>query len=178
VKRKTIEIKARCGEHGRIREVLHARHAEFRGTDHQRDTYFSVPEGRLKLREGNIENALIFYDREEKPGPKESRVMLAPVSDGSSLKTILARLFGLKIVVEKEREIYFIQNVKFHLDRIADLGTFIEIEAIDEDGERSGEELMIQCRDFMKIFEIHDEDLLTGSYSDMLLGTNCVEPPV
>ena len=34
--------------------------------------------------------------------------------------------------MDKKREIYFIHNVKFHIDNVKNLGTFIEIEAIDE----------------------------------------------
>ena len=169
MKRKTIEIKARCDDHTPIREALQAHHAEFRGTDHQRDTYFIVPEGRLKLREGRIENALIFYNRIDQKGPKKSNVLLAPVSDGPSLAAILGRACGIRVVVQKEREIYFIQNIKFHLDRVTGLGTFLEIEAIDENGDRPEDELMMQCRRFMDIFTIREEDLLTTSYSDMLL---------
>ena len=146
---------------------MQCHHAEYRGTDRQRDTYFVVPEGRLKLREGNIENALIFYLRDDQHNPKKSRVMLAPVSDIAPLKEILSILFDVLAVVNKEREIYYIGNVKFHLDRIADLGTFVEIEAIDNTDNRSDDELMAQCRRYMEILNIHEVDLLKGSYSDM-----------
>ena len=169
MKRKTIEIKARCDDQARIRQALLHHQAEFRGTDHQCDTYFSVPEGRLKLREGNIENALIFYLRENHQGPKESQVMLSPVLDGASLKAILMRMFDVKAVVDKVREIYFIHNVKFHLDQVTGLGTFVEIEAIDEQGTRSSGELMRQCQMYMDLFGIFQESLLKFSYSDMVL---------
>ena len=68
-----IEIKARCPDAKAIRSILQSRKADFKGIDHQVDTYFKVPFGRLKLREGNIENNLIYYDREDKKGPKKSR---------------------------------------------------------------------------------------------------------
>ena len=35
----------------------------FIGIDLQTDTYFNAAQGRLKLRQGNIENALIHYER-------------------------------------------------------------------------------------------------------------------
>ena len=56
-----VEIKAKCSDPKRVRNILESKGAEYRGLDHQIDTYFRVPNGRLKLREGNIENALIFY---------------------------------------------------------------------------------------------------------------------
>src|SRR5262249_35607730 len=73
-----IEIKAHCADPQRIRDVLRARHAECRGVDYQIDTYFKTAHGRLKLREGRIENALVFYERENQAAPKHSQVFLYP----------------------------------------------------------------------------------------------------
>ena len=64
------EIKARCADQEAVRHYLHEHGADFKGTDHQIDTYFDVPEGRLKLRQGPIENNLIFYQRADTDGPK------------------------------------------------------------------------------------------------------------
>ncbi len=66
------------------------------------------------------------------------------------------------------REIYFIENVKFHLDEVKGLGTFVEIEAIDSDGSIGKEKLLEQCNFYLQAFEIKDEDLLEKSYSDMV----------
>ena len=55
-----IEIKAKCLNQIRIREIIKSHKADFKGIDHQIDTYFKVSSGRLKLREGNIENYLNF----------------------------------------------------------------------------------------------------------------------
>ncbi|MFH1471481.1 MAG: hypothetical protein ABIF85_01160 [Nanoarchaeota archaeon] len=55
----TIEIKARSNNQDKIRSVLKSKNAEFKGIDHQVDTYFNASFGRLKLREGTIENSLI-----------------------------------------------------------------------------------------------------------------------
>ena len=171
-----VEIKARCRDHARIRDLLLARGAEFRGTDHQIDTYFNVARGRLKLREGSIENALIYYEREDQAGPKQSDVILHRTEPGSSLKEILLMALEALVVVDKNREIYFIDNVKFHLDRVTGLGEFVEIEAIDNDGTRSIASLQGQCKFFMELLGIADEDLLMSSYSDMLLCTMSLNP--
>ena len=61
-----IEIKAKSDNQTMIREILTSKNADFKGIDHQIDTYFNVNFGRLKLREGNIENHLIHYQREDK----------------------------------------------------------------------------------------------------------------
>src|SRR3989338_4175717 len=71
-----IEIKARSTNQDQIRAFFLKNGADFKGTDHQIDTYFKVENGRLKLREGNIENFLVFYEREDKEEPKQSNVIL------------------------------------------------------------------------------------------------------
>ena len=94
-----VEIKARCGDQEKIRKILRERDANFKGTDHQIDTYFNVSNGRLKLREGNIENFLIYYERENIAGPKQSNVTLYAVAPQSSLKGILEKVLGVSVVV-------------------------------------------------------------------------------
>jgi len=169
MKHLNIEIKAKCNNHEKIRSILKSRNADFKGTDHQIDTYFKVNNGRLKLREGNIENFLVFYERENKKGPKQSNVILFKSDPNSSLKEILLTSLGTLVVVDKQREIYFIENVKFHIDTVKNLGTFMEIEAIDSDGAFGKEKLLEQCENYLKLFGIPKDDLISVSYSDLLL---------
>ncbi len=164
-----IEIKARSNNQDAIREILKSKNADFKGVDHQIDTYFKVNNGRLKLREGKIENLLIRYQRENKEGPKQSDVTLFKSDPKSSLKEILTKAVGILVVVDKKREIYFIDNVKFHIDIVEDLGTFVEIEAIDNDGTIGKDKLLEQCQFFLDLFKISQEDLISVSYSDLLL---------
>ncbi len=164
-----IEIKANCRQYDKTRDILMSKGADFRGVDHQIDTYFNVSSGRLKLREGNIENELIHYDREDQEGPKQSNVTLFSSDPKSTLKELLTKALGVLVVVDKEREIYFIDNVKFHIDKVKDLGEFVEIEAIDMDGNIGKEKLLEQCRFYLNLFGIPKEDLISVSYSDLLL---------
>lgn len=169
MKYKNVEIKARTGNASFIREYLQKAGAGFKGTDVQTDTYFKVPAGRLKLRQGKIENNLIYYDRPNQEGPKQSDFMLQPVEDGEGLRTMLAKALGIKVTVTKTREIYFINNVKFHIDQLEGLGNFVEIEAGNKTHDLPVEKLQEQCRFYMEEFGIKEEDLLANSYSDMLL---------
>jgi len=148
---------------------LEAQNANFIGIDHQIDTYFKVPNGRLKLREGEIENHLIHYQRTNIAGPKKSKVLLFKSSPGSSLKSLLTAALGIWTIVDKKRAIFFIGNVKFHIDEVKNLGSFVEIEAIDEDGTIAESSLEEQCRHFMDLLGIQKEDLLEVSYSDLLV---------
>lgn len=164
-----IEIKARCAQPAKVEEYLLAHNAYFKGLDHQRDTYFNVQRGRMKLREGVIENALIHYDRVEEPGLKKSDILLYKVvGDAATLRDILIRALGVLKVVEKERQIYFIDHVKFHIDHIPQLGDFVEIEVIDETGAMDEATLRAQCSHYMQELGIKNEDLVAQSYSDML----------
>lgn len=164
-----VEIKARCTNPAFIRDYLLSNNAEFRGTDEQTDTYFQVPHGRLKLREGNIENNLIYYERSNQAGPKDSHFQLVKIKDAAGLKEALAKANGIKTVVKKKREIYYIANVKFHIDEVPGLGSFVEIEAGNILADLSKEQLKEQCDYYLQAFNIQPEDLIEVSYSDMLM---------
>jgi predicted adenylyl cyclase CyaB len=165
-----IEIKAKCFHPEKVEAFLLSNGARFVGLDHQVDTYFQVPSGRLKLRQGNIENSLIFYHRPDQQGPKQSDFSLAKLSEGEQMKEVLTKALGIKIVVDKQRKIFFIQNVKFHLDTVPGLGSFVEIEAGNlTDPSKTIEDLKSQCGVYMKAFDIQETDLIHHSYSDMLL---------
>ncbi|MBL7724861.1 MAG: class IV adenylate cyclase [Chitinophagaceae bacterium] len=167
-----IEIKARAVNSEYVRNYLLSNGGQFKGTDEQTDTYFNVPNGRLKLREGNIENNLIFYERNNQAGPKSSHFQLVKVEDAAGLKDALSNANGIKVVVKKRREIYFINNVKFHIDEVPGLGDFIEIEAGNILADLSEKELKYQCDFYISVLGIKEEDLINLSYSDMLLATN------
>lgn len=166
-----IEFKARCSNPEKIKEILNSRNADYKGTDQQVDTYFKVNSGRLKIREGLIEKALIYYERENSKEPKLSDVTLYPLDSNSSslLKEILSKSLEILVVVSKQRAIYYINNIKFHIDKVEELGSFLEVEAIDTDGTIRIENLQKQCNSFLDIFGIKEEDLISSSYSDLLL---------
>jgi adenylate cyclase, class 2 len=174
-----IEFKASTNKLAELEDLLQQHNPLFIGEDHQVDTYFNVPSlpsqsfggqaGRLKLREGNIENALIHYERENTAGAKSSHVLLYQHQPDKILKEILIKTLGIKAVVDKKRKIYFINNVKFHFDTVEGLGTFIEVEAIDKDGSIGKEKLQAQCDEYVALFNITPSDFCALSYSDMVL---------
>jgi adenylate cyclase, class 2 len=163
-----VEIKARCHQPDKIREYLIAHDAEFKGVDEQTDTYFNVSNGRLKLREGNIENNLIYYERTNQAGPKNSQFRLVKIEDAKGLKETLTSAIGIKVVVKKRREIYYIDNVKLHIDEVPGLGSFVEIEAGNILAPLSQQQLKEQCDFYMEELNISAGDLVEVSYSDML----------
>jgi len=172
MKIRNYEFKARVDDLREYENKLLTLNPEFIGTDHQTDTYFNVKHGRLKLREGNIENALIDYDRDDIAGSKRSDVILYRHAPDASLKEILVRQFSIRVIVSKIRRIYFIGNVKFHFDTVEGLGTFIEAEAIDARDEFTTEQLKAQCDRYLHFFGLAKEQLVDRSYSDLLESKN------
>lgn len=169
-----VEIKAACADPERALERLLAAGARLQGVDVQTDVYYAVPRGRLKLRRGAIENNLIHYHRPDGPAPKQSQVRVMPLdtsvgfASGEELGELLDAALDRDIVVEKRRHILWLGNVKFHIDEVAGLGSFLEVEAINRDGSRRAEHLLDQCRHYMQLLDVRDEDLQAESYSDML----------
>ena len=164
-----IEIKAKCKAPDFVKKILEEQGADFKGVDHQIDTYFKVPNGRLKLREGNIENTLIQYHRSDQAGPKKSNYILYHPHPDSSLKELLTQANGVLTVVDKFRSIYFIDNVKFHVDEVKGLGSFMEIEVIDREDSNDEKKLLEQCQYYMNLLGVSDDDLIENSYSDLIL---------
>ena len=161
------EFKARIKDEQRVRDALKTLNARSIGTDHQVDTYFRVPAGRLKVREGRIENALIFYRRSNARRARQSAVEMMLLPRRNSLRAILERALATLAVVDKRREIYFVKNVKIHVDRVRRLGRFLEVEAISRTGDVK--KIRSQARHFQQLFGITAKDIVAESYSDLIL---------
>jgi len=164
-----LEIKARTDNADHVRRKLYEHGADYRGKDHQIDTYFEIKSGRLKIREGNIEKSLIYYERENIADPKGSKVLLYNTERVDELKHILLRVLDVKVIVDKIREIYFIENVKFHIDTVNSLGEFIEIEIINTDDTININRMRELCHFYMREFNILEKHLIHVSYSDLIL---------
>jgi predicted adenylyl cyclase CyaB len=167
MKHLNFEFKARLNNEQQVRAALKRLDARFIGTDHQVDTYFRVPSGRLKVREGRLENALIFYQRSNLRRARQASVEMMLLPRRNSLRAILARSLGILAVVDKRREIYFVKNVKIHLDRVRRLGKFLEVEAISRAGDVK--KIRSQARQFQELFGITAKDIVAESYSDLIL---------
>jgi predicted adenylyl cyclase CyaB len=132
----------------------------------QRDTFFNVADGKLKLREENGGAALIFYRRDESGPLMLSNYEIAPVSNPATTRHILDAALGTLAIVEKERILLTRDHIRLHLDRVASLGDFGEIEAVipaDEDPELSRTDV----DELLAALEIIPADLIDVSYFEM-----------
>ncbi len=162
-----VELKARYEDLGKARALLSG--ATSLGTVVQLDTYFSLGGRRLKLRsiDGTKEGQLVYYERPDASGVKESRVLLASVSDAAAVCEMLTRILPVKAEVRKTREVYRFQGVQIHLDTVTGLGKFLEFEKIlaDDSEREEGQKTLEALR---RYFQIPEEDLMASSYSDLL----------
>src|SRR5215218_2955268 len=84
---RNVELKAHDPDPARTLERALAAGAEDRGLVRQRDTYFAVANGRLKLREQEPGGAtLISYVRPDAATERVSSYRLVPVSDPGALR--------------------------------------------------------------------------------------------
>jgi predicted adenylyl cyclase CyaB len=128
---KNIEIKAPSPDIEGLKEQLGAIEASLQWTRRQRDTFFHVPQGYLKLRVVDGEQGeLIAYRRAHGSGPRPSDYDIASVDDPALLETVLARCLGVRGVVEKTRRLYLWRNTRIHLDEVHGLGRFVELETV------------------------------------------------
>ena len=76
-------------------------------------------------------------------------------------------------VVEKERHLLLWQNVRIHLDRVKDLGNFVELEGVATADSDLADELDRVTR-LTEALEIPPERILRNSYSDQVVGSSAL----
>jgi adenylate cyclase, class 2 len=166
--RHNLEIKAQLPDWESTRHAVRHVATQRLGHQQQTDTYFHCRQGRLKLREiqGQVAQ-LIWYERPDTSRPKTSRYQLVEVGEAGPLRNLLATAWGIRGTVKKCREIYLYQNVRIHLDRVEELGTFLELEAVvDEGGNWDAAEQLVQ--ELMERLNISPSLLLKTSYGEMV----------
>ena len=165
--RHLVELKARYEDLGKARALMAG--SEIVGTFRQVDTYFALGERRLKVRsvEGRTEGQLVYYERPDEGGVKESRVVLVALPDARAVRDVLARVFPVQAEVRKTREIHRYRGVQVHLDTVAGLGKFIEFEKVLADPSERDEGRR-ELEALRRYLQIPDEDLMASSYSDLV----------
>lgn len=134
----------------------------------QRDTFYKVSEGRLKLRRFADDTAeLIYYRRDDSSGPSLSEYTISKSLEPDSLHKILAQAYGVSAQVNKQRYLYLVGRTRLHFDAVESLGQFIELEVVLnpgdslEEGQREAEKLMLDLG-------IEQDDLIDVAYADLI----------
>ncbi len=134
----------------------------------QDDTFFVVPQGRLKLRQfadGSAE--LIHYHRADTQDAKASDYVRVPVPEADALREALTRACGLQGRVQKQRWLVLVGATRIHIDRVLGLGDFMELEVVMQEGQ-SDAQASAAAEALMTRLGLADAPRLAGSYLDLL----------
>ncbi len=166
-RKRLVELKARLRDSDEIRSRLHSLGATQRTTLAQRDVYFRVAEGRLKLRHQSPgSDQLVFYRRPNVRDAKESDVHLHAVRDAVGLEELLSAALGVDQIVVKHRDVFEWSGTRVHLDRVEGLGSYLEFERpLGPDAPSAAQALL---RSQLDSLGLSSSDLEDGSYADLL----------
>jgi len=166
---RNVEIKARLADPAATQRLVEGAAGGPRATLAQTDTFFRVGRGRLKLREpAGAEAELIYYERPDQAGPKESRFERVAVPDGPALRALLATALGVCGQVIKRRLVYRVGRTRVHLDQVSGLGDFLELE-VEMEPDEPAEAGAAEAERLMRRFGIGEEALVPQAYVDLLM---------
>ncbi|MFT5573500.1 MAG: putative adenylyl cyclase CyaB [Cryomorphaceae bacterium] len=165
---KNIEIKARANNTPEQRAIASSLSDCDEQLIVQRDTFFNVEHGRLKLRVFADQSAeLIFYRRRDSSGPTLSEYFISKTKDPAGLMTVLAQAYGVAVQVNKHRTLYLSGRTRIHFDQVEKLGDFIELEVVmAQDEALSDGEAEVQR--LMQKLGITTEHLVDVAYADLI----------
>ena len=165
---RNVEIKARIESVEALAPRVAARADQGPIEIRQDDTFFICAQGRLKLRAFSAdEGQLIFYRRPDQTGPKESFFIISPTTSPDSLREALSLAYGQAGRVRKQRTLYLVGRTRVHLDRVEELGHFLELEVVLSDGEPP-EPAVEEAHRLMAALGIAPAQLIEGAYVDLL----------
>ena len=168
---RNIEIKARVSDMAALRSRVATVARTSSVLLRQTDTFFIVPQGRLKLREfEDGSGELICYERSDQAGPKESSYLRDECPEPKAMLEVLGRALGVRGIVEKRREVFLLGRTRIHLDEVRGLGSFLEIEVVLDDGEAPEEGVRV-ARELLATLQVQDSTLVEGAYIDLIEGS-------
>jgi adenylate cyclase class IV len=160
-----LELKARVRSLAWAKKIA-GTFARFDSTLTQTDTYYRVPEGRLKLRAfSRAKGELIVYSRNEGKGDRYSSYDISPTATPETLHRVLNRALGADVRVRKTRLLYRYKNARIHIDAVRSLGAFVEFEVMVTHGQRQAKALLAELKER---FAIAESDCILCSYSDLI----------
>ena len=165
---RNIEIKARIMDVHTLQERARRLSKNLPHIILQEDTFFHSAKGRLKLRVFSSDSGkLIYYERDNIHGPRQSFYTLSRTTEPETLKKTLSSALGVRGVVKKKRTLYLVEQTRIHIDEVENLGYFVELEVVLRP-EQTQEVGMAIAQDLMQQLGIREEDLINEAYIDLL----------
>lgn len=122
---------------------------------------------------------LVQYNRPDVKGPKLSEFNILETDDPKMLHKILEQSVGVLGEVKKQRWLFMHEQTRIHLDKVDNLGTFLEFEVCLRP-EQTVDDGKIIADKLMEVFLIRPDDLMAGAYLDELLPKlmwiACIQP--
>lgn len=165
---RNVEVKARVGDIGALRQRVESLSDTAVEVLDQCDTFFVVPQGRLKLRVlGPDRCELIYYERPDKTGARLSDYFIVRSEEPEAFLRILSAALEVRGVVVKRRFHYRVGRTRVHLDEVEGLGAFMELEVVLDEGQ-SLEEGQAMAEKLLTDLGVEDEERVAGAYIDLL----------
>jgi predicted adenylyl cyclase CyaB len=192
---RNLELKVRCLDE-RTLETLEERaqqnNATYIHTLQQRDIYFNVPSGRLKLREWSVQEdvqrtsrytkkhntiqeayetglsgaLLVAYTRPNDESSRVSDYLISPITDPTTFLPLLTTTLGTWMIIEKTRVLYRYGRTRIHFDRVTELGSFVELETEFADAS-SNDDVTAEHDTVKKFLQLDLLPTIAYSYSDL-----------
>jgi predicted adenylyl cyclase CyaB len=165
---RNVEIKARVADLAALTAAV-ARLADAGPVEIlQDDTFFNCDRGRLKLRAFSPQSGeLIFYQRPDTAGPKQSTYVIAATAAPDAMREVLTNACGQCGRVRKRRVLYRVGRTRIHLDEVHALGHFLELEVVLDDGEPLAAGVEV-ANALLRRLEVDVTQLVEGAYVDLL----------
>ena len=160
-----LELKARVENHETIKQIFKNVGATFEKILDQKDIYYKVKDGLLKLRIENGNYSLIKYNREEEKSDRWSNYYVVKM-EGTETELLFSSLFPIETEVVKKRELFMYKDTRIHIDTVENLGKFIELETVVHGEKEYAKNL------FDEMVELLNLDLsnqIRFSYRDLIL---------
>jgi predicted adenylyl cyclase CyaB len=163
-----VEIKVAIPDLVGLRAAIARIGARWSEVQDQVDRYYVVAGAeRVKLRTINGQAAqMIRYARPETAAARTSTYEVTPVRDDDAGQCVVPK--GPPVVtVRKRREIWLRDNVRFHLDRVEGLSTFLELEAV-LDAMHDETACRAQVDEIVAALALDPATFIRASYADLL----------
>jgi predicted adenylyl cyclase CyaB len=160
-----LELKIKVESHQKIKKKLNDIGSDSIGVLNQKDVYYTVPEGLLKLRVEDGKESLIFYKRNEKGKNRWSDFDIIKFENEGGEK-FFKKIFTIETVVEKRRELFYYENTRIHLDEVKSLGSFVELETLVLKGKA---EAKLRFENIINLLALVTSKQIKESYRDLLI---------
>jgi adenylate cyclase class IV len=159
-------IKSFCLDFMSLRKILIDLEASLLGRKDQTDYIFNIPQApskRLKLRYEDQKPRIIYYYDRNPVQEQDVTFQAWEVSD-PTFKELFETVLGIRMVVQKRREVWQKDNIIFNLDEVAGVGNVFEVEFDLSQGDYDEAQVVY----YNTLFQPYLGAAITGSNEDIL----------